>query len=349
MALAPVLLVAVFLAFGHGLAFAACTDPAAAAATRAAAEEACASLGMGCSTANTHGAYVSCVAQQARAAVHAGTLPKQCKGAVVKCAAKSTCGKPGFVTCCRTTKSGKTSCAITHGAAACKAPKKGSACPGSLPSSCDACTATGCFCPSCDVNATCTPGPDPTCTCKPGFQGDGHACTPVATSLLALRWEIACEQSVDAYTCSCTSPAVQSATLGGMPGAQYDVTLHFRGVVEEKTYTGGTAAGYWYTGGSPARDSWNVYRLEISDPPLSYFLNAGSSGLPYCVGLDYTRTVLVKTGATVTLTALVMDNYENKNFDSRGKPIVVPGIPPAPRPHNGQFIQMDVESVTQVP
>src|SRR2546422_5972907 len=151
MTLGRVFLAAALLAFGQQRSFAVCTDPAAVAATRAAADQACTSMGMGCSTAKSHGEYVSCVAHQAKAAVKAGTLPKQCKGTVVKCVAKSTCGKPGFVTCCRTTKKGNPACAITPHAARCRAPKHGAACVGSVPSCCDAC-AEG----ACATNATTT-------------------------------------------------------------------------------------------------------------------------------------------------------------------------------------------------
>src|SRR2546426_1681077 len=151
MSLGRVFLAAALLAFGQQRSFAACTDSAAVAATRAAADQACTSKGMGCSTAKSHGEYVSCVAHQAKAAVKAGTLPKQCKGTVVKCAAKSTCGKPGFVTCCRTTKQGNPACAITPRAARCTAPKRGAACVGSVPSCCDVC-AEG----ACATNATTT-------------------------------------------------------------------------------------------------------------------------------------------------------------------------------------------------
>src|SRR5215468_1606630 len=46
-----------------------------------------------------HGRYVSCVAHEIKKLVDSGVVPKNCKGKVVRCAAKSTCGKPGFVTC----------------------------------------------------------------------------------------------------------------------------------------------------------------------------------------------------------------------------------------------------------
>ena len=85
-----------------------------------------------------------CATHLAKAAVKAGTLPKQCKGAVKRCAAQSICGKPGFVTCCRTTAKGKTNCHIKSSAAHCKPPNHGTACVGSRPSCCDACVAGRC-------------------------------------------------------------------------------------------------------------------------------------------------------------------------------------------------------------
>jgi hypothetical protein len=84
----------------------------------------------------------------------------------------------------------------------------------------------------------------------------------------------------------------------------------------------------------------------ISNPPQQYFLNAGASGTLYCFGVDYTETVQIAAGATVTLTADPVDAVSAFNQDANGSPIVVPGIPPAPDAYDGQFLQMDVVSVT---
>src|SRR2546426_12128360 len=70
------------------------------AATRAAASAKCS-----CS-ALSHGAYVACVTKAAKDAARGGSLRKQCSAAVIGCAARSTCGRPGFVTCCRTDAAG---------------------------------------------------------------------------------------------------------------------------------------------------------------------------------------------------------------------------------------------------
>jgi hypothetical protein len=89
-----------------------------------------------CAGAASHGAYVSCAAQQ----VDATLVNRSCRGYVKKCAGHSTCGKkPGFVTCCRT-KNGKTTCSIARDAASCTA-KGGTA--GACSSCCDACPAPG--------------------------------------------------------------------------------------------------------------------------------------------------------------------------------------------------------------
>src|SRR5205809_956380 len=53
-----------------------------------------------CAGALSHGAYVSCAAQQANTILS----NKSCAGAVRKCASHSTCGRHlGAVTCCLTT------------------------------------------------------------------------------------------------------------------------------------------------------------------------------------------------------------------------------------------------------
>src|SRR5437667_3877487 len=135
-AVVRVLLAVALLLFGTTRpTFAECSDPAAAAAVRAECD---------CASANNHGAYVSCVAHATNAAVKDGTLPEDCASTVMNCASNSTCGKPGFVTCCETDASGTTKCNVVNGPDACTAPKGGSACVGTQPSCCDACASGEC-------------------------------------------------------------------------------------------------------------------------------------------------------------------------------------------------------------
>jgi hypothetical protein len=114
------------------------------AAARASADQTCDAALAGCTTAASHGRYVSCVARAVRdlASGESPSLPTSCKGAVKRCAARSTCGKQarGFVTCYRTDAEGNTRCSLKRDPALCTAPPGGSVCVGQNASCCDPCT-----------------------------------------------------------------------------------------------------------------------------------------------------------------------------------------------------------------
>jgi hypothetical protein len=149
-ALLPGLLALAALCANPGLARAGCGDnpgdAEAVTAARAAIDATCT-----CSTesppAVNHGQYVKCAVGVVNQRAGDDQLPTYCKGAVKRCAARSTCGKPGFVTCCRTSESGKTKCSTKSDADRCVAPAGGSACAGAFTSCCDACTDGGCAAP----------------------------------------------------------------------------------------------------------------------------------------------------------------------------------------------------------
>jgi hypothetical protein len=117
-----------------------------------------------CAGATSHGAYVSCAAQQANTVL----VNKSCAGVVKKCASKSTCGRPGFVSCCRTDAADRTSCSIKSNAATCTAPKGGRACVGSFASCCDACTTGGCVTTTTATSTSTTTTTTTTTTTLPG-------------------------------------------------------------------------------------------------------------------------------------------------------------------------------------
>jgi hypothetical protein len=131
-------------------------DPVADAADIAAAQAAAATCD--CAAAENHGQHVSCVAQAVKAAALANP---SCGAAAKKCAARSTCGKPGFVTCCRISARGKLKCSTKSSADKCKAPKDGQACVGTTPSCCNACDA------GCGGTTTTTTPPTTTTTAAP--------------------------------------------------------------------------------------------------------------------------------------------------------------------------------------
>jgi hypothetical protein len=200
-----------------------------------------------------------------------------------------------------------------------------------------------------DSGTTSPPAPAGPCVCKPGYSGDGITCTDVAAGLSGLRWELPCGADLGGHVCAATT-ATSMTTLKGEAGKTYNVTLRFRGVVEQRTYTGGAIDGYWVAG-APAQtsgDAFNIYQLGVSSPAQTFYLNAGMSSIYRCFVIDYQETIAMAAGATVTLTADAVDGHEIENLDMTtdpANPIIVPGVPPAPAAYNGQFIQMDVLSV----
>jgi len=164
-------------------------------------------------------------------------------------------------------------------------------------------------------------------------------------SLDSLRWDIPCASSSAGTDCVADNPDPVSAIFEGIGGGLYSVTLRFRGVVEQKTYIGGENDGaYWQIGGAPDNDVWNIYKLEVSSPYQVYYLNRGVSLQSRCFGIDYTATIKISHGATVRLTADVIDSSEATNKDGAGNPILIPGVPPYPDAYDGQFIQMNIVS-----
>lgn len=104
-----------------------------------------------CVGATTHGAYVRCALGVVKARVAAGTLPASCKREVRRCAARSTCGKPGFVTCCL--GGPEPHCRTMKDEATCTG-KSGTG--GACRSCCDACGAGGCVQPTTTTSSTST-------------------------------------------------------------------------------------------------------------------------------------------------------------------------------------------------
>src|SRR5205809_600776 len=128
------------------------------AAVRAMAAEQC-----DCDSASNHDGYVSCVDEVADAAVEAGLLRDACEEVAEHCAEQSTCGRPGFVTCCRTDEDGHTKCRIKR-EDKCTAPAGGTACVGAASSCCDACGAGGTCPPPGGTTTTTAPPPETTTT-----------------------------------------------------------------------------------------------------------------------------------------------------------------------------------------
>jgi hypothetical protein len=108
-------------------------DAAAVAAARLEVENSCDCVG-----ASSHRVYVSCARDVVRARVASGALPSDCKRDVSRCASRSTCGRPGAVTCC-TIRNGESRCRVRRDARQCT---QAGGTVGACPSCCDACGGT---------------------------------------------------------------------------------------------------------------------------------------------------------------------------------------------------------------
>jgi hypothetical protein len=133
--------------------------------------------------------------------------------------------------------------------------------------------------------------------------------------------------------------------FGGEKGKRYQVTLRFRGVVEPMMYKNGRQVGdYFYVGGEKDNGTYNIYQISVSSPKSHYFLNRQDSCGHRIFAIDYTQTIEIDGGATVTF----FGDGQNGRLITNFKKLVVPGIAPAPKPFNGQFIQVDVTDVVEV-
>jgi hypothetical protein len=181
-----------------------------------------------------------------------------------------------------------------------------------------------------------------------GMPDDGDTDTgtdgqPLLLGLDGQRAEARCLNDTAADACDAELSPAWKETAGGEPGQVFRVTLRVRGVVEQKTYNGGTRLDYWQVGGTPDTTGYNVYRLRVGSQ--DYYVNAGQSLIRHCWPVDYTQTILVHAQDEVVFEVLSSDTAIIKNRDEVGQPIVVGGIPPAPDSFNGQFVQLDVERI----
>jgi hypothetical protein len=179
-------------------------------------------------------------------------------------------------------------------------------------------------------------------------------CVDAAGTLSGVRCELACTGAPDdKNVCPSNAARLTTSTLNGASGASYDVTLRVRGVVEQKTYIGGAAGvatgsknpQMFRVGGDDNGDHFNIYRLVVSQPAQTFHLNSGTSSIYTCFPVDYSVTIRMAAGATITLSGDPKGVTVIANKDSNGNAVVVPDVPPAPAAFNGQFVQIDVVSV----
>jgi hypothetical protein len=133
--------------------------------------------------------------------------------------------------------------------------------------------------------------------------------------------------------------------FGGDPGKRYKVTIRVRGVVEPMMYKDGQMDGeYFYIGGAPNNATYNIYELSVSAPESHYFFNRQDKVGHRIFTIDYTKTIEIQGGATLTFHG----DGQNGRMITNFLKLVVPDVAPAPQPYNGQFIQLNVTDVSEV-
>lgn len=178
----------------------------------------------------------------------------------------------------------------------------------------------------------------------------------LAASLAGLRVEVPCADKFnDATECHWDRSLLQKEDpawklkreverkFSGQPGVVYEVTVHVRGVVEPKNFTGGHVQfEHFQSGGDPVNNDYNSYRIVVSDPAATYTVNRNAEKVGhYTFPIDYRIVIPIRGGAHVKLGAYDSNDVAIANHQG----LVIEGVAPAPRPFDGQFVQLDIESV----
>jgi hypothetical protein len=137
-------------------------------------------------------------------------------------------------------------------------------------------------------------------------------------------------------------------TIGGDSGTTYDVKLRIRGLTEPNTYADGmlSTAQRFYIGGRTTQAGYTAYSLTVADPPKVYFFNYNASVGHFVFKLDYEVVIPMRGGTKVTFDVNGQTSVPDGHGVSNRDRVVVDGVPPAPDPFNGQFVQFNVVDVT---
>jgi hypothetical protein len=135
-------------------------------------------------------------------------------------------------------------------------------------------------------------------------------------------------------------------TFGGEKGKRYAVTLRFRGVVEPMMYKGGKMDGdLFYIGGEPNNATYNIYKITVSSPESHYFVNRQDKVGHRIFTIDYTKTIEIEGGATVTF----FGDGQNGRLISNFLKLTVPEVSSEiKQPFHGQFVQVNVVDVAEM-
>lgn len=158
------------------------------------------------------------------------------------------------------------------------------------------------------------------------------------------QWLLPCITNLGSRNCTSQQGVItRSVLVGGTSAQHWLVTIRIRGAMEAITYAGGTSSGLgWHVGGTPGDGANNYYKLEVTQPPQSYWLNEGTPTAQRSFRYDYMVQVPIHGGATVQFRTSGQDDRQWGNYDQNAAPITFVGLTTTPSPYDGQFAQLDV-------
>ena len=140
----------------------------------------------------------------------------------------------------------------------------------------------------------------------------------------------------------------QSFTIGGKPGTVYEVRLRIRGIFEPTTITGGDTPDpehpYFKIGGTVSTPDWSQWRIEVSEPKQTYWLNHYPSVGHRIYKEDFEATIAVAAGSTVVIG--VTDGNDREIDNAKVGPDrqqIISGVVDDPLP--GQMLRLDIVQV----
>lgn len=182
-------------------------------------------------------------------------------------------------------------------------------------------------------------------------------------------YKIKCGDPQDKRSCKIHADEEESfmnVIVLGNPSVLYNVTLHIRGLVEPRRYTGGVLHDpdnkWFYAGGVPdtARanngQAYNIYKIRVNDPKQEYYLNfdsdnylnSGYMASHSVYKIDYTVTIQAKGGSFITV---ITEDEPGSGMISNADKQIVEGIPTSviEQPWDGQFFYIEVKSINPEP
>lgn len=158
--------------------------------------------------------------------------------------------------------------------------------------------------------------------------------------------ELPCKDFVSTkIDCTTVADINRGFVVGGEASKIYEVEIRVRGAVEPMTYSGGTTDGSRvYVGGLASDKNFNIFSITTENPKQVYYLNSKSAVGGYIEAVDYSMKIKIAGNSTMKLFA----SAQNGTIIANVKPVTVPGITKAADVGQGQFLQLNVLSASEV-